>query len=249
MSIVPIISFCAHVAVNGWLLLILWRQGTVRQLPWFSCYIASELLGACVGSSLFFFDRKLYVVVFWCLAAAQIGLVVGAVRESFVRTFVGFGSLQWFPWLLRSVIGGVLAYSVWKAIFAPPVHNNRIISLIVAGEFTFRWGIIAVGLLSLALAWLFKLPKGTREMAVIDGCTIASTAFLVVIGSRSLFGTRFSAVMQYIPEVGYLLAAYIWIKFISASRSDAGFKDLGLTPEQMETELKRYRRAAERLLG
>jgi hypothetical protein len=249
MSIVPIISFCAHVIVNAWLLLIMWRQGAARRLPWFACYIASELLGACVGSSLWFFDRKLYVIVFWWLAAAQIGLVVGAVRESFVRTFVGFSSLRWFPWLLWSVIGGVLAYSVWKAIFAPPVHNNRIISLIVAGEFTFRWGIIAVGLLSLALATLFRLPKGTWEMAVIDGCTITSIAFLVLIGSRSLFGTRFSAVMQYVPEVGYLLAACIWIKFMSASPSEPGFKDLGLTPEQMEGELKRYRKAAERLFG
>jgi hypothetical protein len=248
MSLVGIISFCIHIAVNGWLLAVLWRRRIWKRLPWFSCYIGSELVGACIGLTLWLINRHLYVTVYWWLAAGQITFIVGAVRESFVRTFVGFNTLSWFPWLLRAVIGSVVVYSSWKAIYAPPVHNNRVISLIVAGEFTFRWGVVAVGLLSLALVRLFKLQSTTKEVAVLDGCTIASVAPLITVAIRSVFGLRFSPITQYVPEVGYLLAVWIWIKYMSIPESDSGFTELGLTPEQMSLELARYRKAAERLL-
>jgi hypothetical protein len=247
MWIVPIISLCGHITVNLWLLFILWRRRIWRQLPWFACYASSELVGAWVGLFLWVIDRRLYVTIYWWMAAVQILLLVLAVRESFVRTFVGFGILSWFPWLLRSVIGVVLVYSAWKAIYAPPVHNTRIIALIVGGEFTFYWGIVAVGVLSLAMVWLFQLPSSTREMAVMDGCTILSVATLITVISRSVFGTRFALITQHVPELGYVLAAIIWIKYMSRPEAEAHFKDLGLSPEAMSLELRRYRKAAERL--
>jgi hypothetical protein len=247
MWIVPIISLCAHITVNVWLLIILLKRRVWRQLPWFTCYVSSELVGACIGLFLWFTDRRLYVTIYWWMAAFQILLLVLAVRESFVRTFVGFGVLAWFPWLLRGVIGMVLAYSGWKAIYAPPVHNTRIIALIVGGEFTFYWGIVAVGVLSLAMVWLFQLPTSTREMAVMDGCTILSVATLITVISRSVFGTRFALITQHVPEFGYVLAAIIWIKYMSGPEVEAGFKEVGLSPEAMSLELRRYRKAAERL--
>jgi hypothetical protein len=119
--------------------------------------------------------------------------------------------------------------------------------LIVGGEFTFYWGIVAVGVLSLAMVWLFQLPSSTREMAVMDGCTILSVATLITVISRSVFGTRFALITQHVPELGYVLAAIIWIKYMSRPEAEAHFKDLGLSPEAMSLELRRYRKAAERL--
>lgn len=236
-------------ALNSWLLLVVSRRGIWRQLPWFTCYIASELVGACVGLVLWSVDRHLYVTVYWWMAAAQISLLVGTVRESFLRTFVGFNSLRWFPWLVWSVIGSVLVYSTWKAIYAPPVQNNRIVSLIIDGEFTFRWGIVAVGLLSVALEKLFELQRDTREVAVMDGCAVASVGFLTWTVIRSLFGTKYSLITQYIPELAYLLAAWIWIKYMLRRETEWGFSQLGMTPEQVALELRRYRQAAEQILG
>lgn len=248
MSIIPFLSFIADLVVDTWLLVILWRRGAWRTLPWFTFYVGVELATACIGLVLWPVSRSLYVTVFWWTEAVRIMLIVGAMRESFVRTFVGFSSLRWFPWLVRGVIGGVLVYSGWKAIYAPPVHNNRIISLIVAGEFTFRWGIAAVGLLSLVLLWMVSLPRDTREVAVMDGCTIASVAFLVVVVSRSLFGTRYALITQFVPQVGYLIAVWIWIRTLSRPAAQTGFRELGMSPEEMALELQRYRTAAERLL-
>jgi len=248
MSLMPIISFVVHLGVNGWLLTILLRRRIVGQLPWFGAYITSEFVGACIGLTLWSLNRPLYITVFWWMAAAQISLIVGSVRESFVRTFVGFGSLPWFPWLVRGVIVAVLFYSGWKAIYAPAVKANHLVSLIVDGEFAFRWTIIAVGLLSVALERLFTLPRQTHEAAVLDGCTIASLGMLAWSVSFSLFGARFIFITQYLQEIGYLLGAAIWIKCMSSPESPKEFVELSITPEAAEAELSRYRAAAKRLL-
>jgi hypothetical protein len=248
MKIIPILTFLADLAVNVWLLLIVWRRDVWRQLPWFALYVAWEFIATVVGLTLWFVDRHLYVTVFWWMEAARIALVVGAMRESFLHTFVGFSSLRWFPWVVRSVIGGVVVYSAWKAIYAPPIQSNRVISFIIAGEFTFRWGLAAVGLLSLLLVWLLELPNDTRETAVILGIATASGAFLVAVLSRSFFGTKYVRITQFVPDVGYLVAAAIWIKYMLRPEQEFGFKELGITPEQMASELRRYREAAERLL-
>jgi hypothetical protein len=248
MSILPIISFTTHLAVSSWLLSVLLRRGIWRQLPWFTGYVASEVVGASVGLALWFVDSQLYVTVSWWLDVAQIVLVVGTVRESFLRTFVGFSSLRWFPWLVWGVIGSILVYSAWKAVYAPPVQNNRIVALIIDGEFTFRWAIVGVGLLSAGLERLFTLSRDTREAAVILGCAVASAGVLAWAVIRSLFGTRYALVTQYFGEMAYLIAAWIWLKYMSQREVEVGFNELGMTPEQVALELRRYREAAERLL-
>jgi hypothetical protein len=249
MKIIPILIFLADLVVNFWLVVIISRNRIWKHLPWFALYIAQELATTAVGLALWLVDQRLYVTFFWWTEALRIVLIVGLVRESFVRIFLGFSSLRWFPWVVRSVIGCVLVYSMWKAIYAPPIQNNKIISLIIAGEFTFRWGIAAVGLLSLLMVWFFQLPNDTRETAVILGSAVASAAFLANVVSRSLFGTKYALITQFIPDVGYLVATLIWIKYMSRPEPEFGFEELSITPEMMVLELHRYRQAAERLFG
>jgi hypothetical protein len=249
MNIIPILIFLVGLAVDSWLLVIVWRRKIWSKLPWFASYIAWEMATTGVGLGLWLFDRKHYVAVFWWMEAVLISLIAAAVRESFLRIFVGFSSLRWFPWVVRCVIGCVLLYSGWKAVYAPPVQSDRILSFIIAGEFTFRWAFAAIGLLSLILVWMLDLPNGTPETAVMDGCTIASWAFLTWVLSRSFFGEKYTWIMQYVPELGYLLAASIWIKYMSRPEREFGFKELGITPEVMALELRRYREVAERIFG
>jgi hypothetical protein len=206
------------------------------------------MVGAFVGLVLWVVNRHLYVTVYWWLDVAQVILIVGTVRESFLRTFVGFSSLRWFPWLVWSVVGSIFVYSGWHAIYAPHVQSNRILASIIDGEFAFRWAIVAVGLLSAGLERLFQLPRDTREVAVIDGSAVASVGLLAWVVIRSLFGTRYSLVTQYFGELAYLLASSIWIKYMLRPEAAVGFNELGLSPEQVALELRRYRTAAERLL-
>lgn len=249
MKIITILEFLIAIAADTWLLLVVWRRDVWKPLPWFAVCIASDLVQTCVGLALWFIDRSLYVTVFWWMEAAKIGLVVGAMRESFVRTFVGFSSLRWFPWVVRGVIGAVLVYSAWKTIYAPPVDKSWLFSLIIDVEFTFRWVIVAVGLLSVALVWLLDLPKDTRENAVMDGFAIASTAWLVFAVVRSFFGAKYGRFIQYVPDIGYFVAVAIWIKYLRIPGREFGLKELGMTPEAMALELRRYRETAERILA
>lgn len=249
MLVIAIISFSIHLAANGWLLLILFRKSIIRNLPWFGAYIASEVVGACVGLVLWSLQSHLYKTVFWGMAAAQIILIVGAVRESFLRLFVGFRSRSWFPWLVRGVIALILLYSIWKAIYLPTVRTNRLESLIADGEFAFRWTILAVGLLAVILERIFMVSRNTREAAVLDGCTVVSLGAIAWVVSRSLLGRRYIFITQYLQEIGYLLGAIIWIKSMSRPESSTGFAELSITPEMAEAELSRYREAAKRFLN
>lgn len=240
--------FLANLLIDIWLLVVLARQKVSKQLPWFVAYIAWELLATCVGLAIWPFSRRMYVTAFWWMEAVRIALIVGAVRESFVRIFIGFTSLKWFPWVVRSVIAAIVAYSVWKAVYAPPVQSNRITSFLLGAEFTFRWSIAAIGILSFVLMWLFEVPRHTREDAVVSGCGLASLAFVANVLSRSFFGTRFTFFTQYLPDVGYFMAALLWIRVFSRPVEEFGLKELGMDAEQIAQELHRYGESAKRLL-
>src|SRR5882762_9268358 len=83
-------EFAALLVLNAWLLIILYRQGVRKQLPWFVFYVGWEFLSTAVGLSTWMVSRQSYITLFWWLEVPRVALVVAAVRESFLRTFVGF---------------------------------------------------------------------------------------------------------------------------------------------------------------
>jgi hypothetical protein len=139
--------FAINLIVDAFLLAILYRQNIKRHLPWFVAYIAWEFLIAIVAPVIWFVDPKQYVTVYWWTEAMRAVLMAGAVRESFLRTFVGFTSLRWFPWLVRGLIVTVVLYSTWKSVYAPPVQSGRMTAFLIGIEFAFRWCIAAIGIL------------------------------------------------------------------------------------------------------
>jgi hypothetical protein len=239
--------FIANLLVDTWLLTTLLRRGVRKQLKWFVLYVAWESLGACVGLATWSASRTLYVTVFWWMEGPRMALMVMAVRESLLRIFEDFKSL--LRWSVLGVILLVMLYSAWKAVYAPPVQTNRIVSFIIGAEFTFRWGIAAVAVLSLPLMWLIEEPRSGREYSVVMGCGFASIAFLAWVLSRSFFGTRFTFLTQYLPDVGYFVTVLWWIKVFLRPIEEFGFKELGMEPEEIAKELRRYREAADRIEG
>jgi hypothetical protein len=237
-----------NLVVDVWLLVVLYRKGIRKSLPWFVWYVVWEFVGSCVGFATWTFSREIYVSVYWWMEGIRVALMVAAVRESFLRTFLGFGSLRWFPWLVRGVISSVVVYSVWKAVYAPPIQSTRITVFLIGSEFTFRWGIAAVGILFFGLVWLFDLPRSTREDAIVGGCWLISMLILATVVSRSIFGTKYVVVTQLFPDVAYFVVALMWIKAFSRPELEIGFKELGIGPEAMARELRRYKEAAERIV-
>jgi len=236
----------AALVVGGWLLLIVYRQRLTGQLLWFALYIFWQFLEGCIQLVLLSINRQLYARVYWWLEAVEVILIVGAVRESFLRIFQGFTKKPGFRRTVWTVIGAVVLYSAWKAIHAPPLQIGRLFSFVFGAEFLFRWAIVGIALLTTVLSILLKEPI-TREDAVVSGFGVASLAYVFYLSSFSLFGTKYIFLTKYIPSVGYFVAAFWWIYVFSRPMRQFGFKELGMGPEEIREALRRYRERGERL--
>ena len=239
----------AGLVVNAWLLIILYRHQVRSQLPWFFSYTVWQLLLSGIQLVAWAISSDFYVTVYWSTEAIDVVLTVAAVRESFLRIFEGFTRLRWFRWSVTGVIAGVVLYSAWKAVYAPPLHATRLGSFVIGAEFTFRWGIAGIGLLTMVLMYLLEEPLRSREGSVVVGFGIAAVAFLTLVLVRSLFGTKYNFFSKYFPTVGYFVAAFLWIRAFSRPIAEFGFKELGMGPEDIARELRRYRERAERIMG
>jgi hypothetical protein len=242
-----LILIIAGLVVDAWLLIIVYRQGVRKQLPWFVLYIAWGVLLASVQLATWIISPRLYVAAYWWMELIDVVLIVAAVRESFLRIFQGFTSKAGFRWSVWSVILAVILYSAWKAIYAPPVQSTRLGSFVVGAEFAFRWAIFGIAVLTAVFSVFLREPMDTREDAVVTGFGLASVGVLAGIISFSLFGTRYLFFTKYAPSVGYFLAVFWWIWVFSRPVSEFGFKELGMGPEDIAKELRRYRIFSERM--
>jgi hypothetical protein len=236
-------EFVANFIVNLWLFRILQKQGVKKRLPWFVSYIAWQLALTVVGLGIWIVRRSLYVRVFWWMEVVTVALLVMMVRESLLRIFKGFESL--LRWSVLAAVVAVLAYSAWKGAHAPPVQVGRLGAFILGAEFVFRWGIAIVSTVAAALMWSIGEPSGSREDAVITGAAVASLGFVAWAVIRWVFGSRFTFFAQYLPAVGYFIAAFYWIKVFPRPIPEFGLKELGMQPEQLAKELRVYREILE----
>lgn len=238
----------AGLAVDAWLLIIVYRQGIRKQLPWFALYIAWGVLLQSIQLGAWLVGPRLYIAVYWWMELIAVVLIVGSVRESFLRIFRGFTSKAGFRWSVWSVILAVVIYSAWKAIYLPPVHSSLLESFVVGAEFAFRWGIFGIAVLTTVFSLFLHEPMDTREDAVVTGFGIVSVGVLAGVISFSLFGTRYLFLTKYASSVGYFLAAFWWIWVFSRPATEFGFKELGMGPEDIAKELRRYRELSERMV-
>lgn len=238
----------AGLFVDIWLLILVYRQGVKKHLPWFVLYVAWGALNASVQLATWLISPRLYIALYWWMELIAVVLIVGAVRESFLHIFQGFTSEPWFRWSVWGMILAVIAYSAWKAIYAPPVQSSRLESFVYGAEFAFRWLIFGIAVLTTTLSLLVSEPMDTREDAVVMGFGLASLGVLVGVISFSLFGTKYLFFTNYASSVGYFVAAFWWIWVFSRPDADFGFKELGMGPEDIAKELRRYREFSERML-
>jgi len=237
-----VVGFFAHLL----LLIILQRQGVRKQLPWFALYVMWECLATLSQLTLWLARRKLYYATYWWMEAVEIALTVAAVRESFLRIFQGFTRKPGFRWSVWTVIGAVVAYSAWKAVYAPPLQVTRLFTFVFGAEFLFRWGFLGITALTAVLSLLMK--EGiSREDSVVTGFGAAAGAFLLYLGTFSLFGSKYVFLTKYIPSVGYFVAVFWWIYVFSRPVRKFGFEELGMGPEEIRNALRRYRESGQRV--
>jgi hypothetical protein len=231
----------AGLVVYAWLLIIAYRQRIREQLPWFALYLAWELVAQCGALVMLLISRQLYFRVYWWTQVAEIALSVAAVRESFLRIFQGFTRKPGFRWSVWTLIVAVVIYSGLRAAYGPPFQVSRIFTFVFDAEFLFRWGFLAIAVLTVILGILMR--EGiTREDAVVTGFGIAAGAFLLYLGTLTLVGNKYIFVVKYIPPVGYFVTVFLWIYVFSRPLKQFGFEELGMGPDEIREALRRYRR-------
>lgn len=239
----------AGLIVDVCLLIIVHRHGARKQLPWFALYVVWRVFSTSVQLAAWAVSPRLYITVYWWMEAVAVVLIVGTVRESFLRIFEGFTSRAGFRWAVWGLIVAVVAYSAWKAVYAPPIKSGPLESFIFGAEFGFRWGIFGIALLTAVFSLFLREPMDTREDAVVAGFGVTSIGVLAGVISFSLFGTNYLFFTKYAPSVGYFLAAFWWIWVFSRPVAEFGFKELGMGPEDIARELRRYRELSGKIVG
>lgn len=239
----------AGIAVFAWLLVIVvYRQGLKQRLPWFVCYVIWETALAITQLTLLSVNRRWYFAVYWWMELVEVALIVAAVRESFLRIFWGFTTEWWFRLSVSVAIAVVVIYSAWRAIYAPPVLNNRLGAFVVSSEFAFRTGVVVIVFLSRILMLVIAEPMNTREDAVVFGFGIASAPVITQMVLISFFANKYLSISQYLPSVGYFAAAFYWLwMFLRPQAPAGGFKETGIGPEDIGAAFKRYRSFVERM--
>lgn len=217
-------------------------------MPCFVFCIVWEVLAGVAVLVAWLIGRQFYGPLYWWLEAIEIALIVAAVRESFLRMFQGFTSRPGFRWSVWGVIVGVVIYSAWKAVYAPPVAGDKFGVFEVGAEFLFRWAIFGIAILTVVLGLIFRRSLEAREEAVVTGFGTASLGFLIYVVIFSLFGTRYIFLIKFAPPVGYFLAAFWWIWVFSRPVDEFGFARLGMGPDEIRSEIRRYRERVEEIM-
>ena len=214
-------------------------------MPWFVYYAAWEVLAGLATLPFWFLGRRLYDNVFWWMEPVEIALIVAAVRESCLRVFKGIKGFRSGVW---AVIGAVIIYSAWEAFHAPHIQANRFGIFEVQAEFLFRWAILGIWILILLLSVVLGVPTNTREDSIVTGFGIICGSFLLYIGIFWVFGNKYTFLTQYLPSVGYFVAVGWWIWVFSHPVEEYGFKELGMGPEEIAGQFRRYRQHLEEMM-
>jgi hypothetical protein len=227
-----------------WLLRVLFRYGARRELPWFSLYVSSEFIFNVVNFAVWMANRRLSPRVFWSLEILREVLMMAAVQESLLQIFTNLRIL--LRWTAPVVIAVVALYSIWRTGHTP-FPGDHIDAFVLATEFAFPFGVAIVCTVMALLIWFVPESRTSRAEAMVEGATIVSLAWVVWSISFSYFGPGVRPFAQYLPDLGYFVAARYWITAFARPVVKVGFNDIKITPEQAVAILRQDRRAIDEI--
>jgi hypothetical protein len=228
-------------------LFFLIKRGIRRRFFWFFLYITYEIIQS--GLRLIVpFPNPLYSRIYWWTEIADIALMVLAFRESFRNVFREYARLRWFVSMVWACIGAALLYALFKAVLFPPVQAGRRSAIIIGLEVAVNFALSLLGTLYFASMGFFKIREHQWESGVISGFTIYVALSISAYLVRSVFGTRFGLLYNWLGTTGYILAQVTWILEFSRQERPvaAPIRDMAI---QDMTTLNQYIKILGRLLG
>lgn len=246
MRILTILSLVIPIVLQICILaLMLWRRLQGR-FVWFFAYTLYVLFENIVRLAVSG-NHGIYFKVYWSTEPADIVLTVLALRESFLSIFWPETRLRWFRWIFWSGIGLAVTYGVFEALALPPRQAGHLVAVYIDLEFALGIAISVFGLLYAGFIRLFHILEHQRETAIIVG--FAANASIANFGwlTRSVFGTRFKLLSEWVPAVAYIVAVAIWTRDLL--RPEWKLPESKLTLEEMNVVMARYVALLQKYLG
>lgn len=208
-------------------LIILIRRHLLRRFFWFSVYIGYEIAQDSLRLTVAG-NENLYFDVYWITAAISLVFTVLAVRESFLNVFHIHARIKWFTRVIWGCVGLALLYAVLKAWFFPPVHGGWQTAAIIGSEMAVQYSISAVVLVYFAFRRIFNIRGYEWESGVMVGFAIFEFLALGGFLTRSIFGTKFRIVSEWLPALAYIIGELTWVLVLSRDEPEVTVPAEGL---------------------
>jgi hypothetical protein len=237
MQVLTALSLIVTIALQVCILTLLVRHRLQKQFLWFLIYI-SYALAECILRLAVSGSPQTYFRVYWLTEVLDVVLTLAAVRESFLHIFWPETRQRWFKWVFWSCIALAIAYASWKAWAYPPRQADRIVMVILNLEFALGTSISIFGLLYFGLIKMFAVLEHQRESGIILGFTANASIATFSWITRSVFGTKFRLLSEWIPALAYIVAELTWsAELLQPERK---LPEPRTTLEQMNQALDRY---------
>lgn len=244
------ILLVAVLLLQTWLALILLWQGTARRFRFFSAY---TIFAIVAESAKLIVHRNFEIYYYVYVATQPLYALLGylAIAEVFHRVFKNFYGIRWFKLLFPAFGVCALLFSVLLVSLHPPLQATPFLATVFVFEIVVRCLQLGVFFLIFGLANFFNLLWRQYSFGITSGFGLAASGILVTMIARSLFGTKYAFVLQFVPSVTYLCAVIVWlVSLLKPLPSDPlqDFRPL-FTPEGMRELYERYKRLTREIFG
>jgi len=211
MGITNIILLSIPLVLQGFLLILLFRQRLYWQYPFFFVYTGYSVLATVallVASS----HYRVYFVVYWANSAVLTVLVILALHEVFRRVFWGFYvQYRWFRMLFPAAAAVAFLVVFWGN---PGARNSQVyppIRLILLLSTSTNCMQGAIFCLLIVIAKTIRLHWRVAPLGILLGFTLSALGNAISYWSISRFGTSIKIFVAYVPPVAYILGIMVWL--------------------------------------
>jgi len=187
--------------------------------------------------------------MYWVSEAFNTLIIFFALHEIFRTVFSHFYRMRWFRMLFPAVGVFMAIVAVLRSTLRPMPAGSRIYAIIVSLEIGIGFLQIGIFALFLTLGKVFRVRYERHPFGLALGFGLVSSGWFIAYLLRSEFGKQFDPVVRTVTPITYTLGLLVWlITFLGKEQTSAQpGVTIGLTPEQMLSDVKRYTEAAKRI--
>jgi len=222
------------------LIVLLWKRRLYREFPFFFSYLISVVL-ATVMEDAVFSNADLYFNIYWSFEGVHAVLSLLALYEAFREVFLVFyKTWRGFEVVFPATVLVIVILAAWNAALHPAIQAEQVIVVLLAVGKVVRYLQAGVFVLFFVLVWILGLDWEEYPFGIVLGFTISAVGAWLAYDVRSEFGTKFSTFFKYSSPVAYCVAVLVWLAAFRRPPQEPRRWLLGMTPEQMLDQAKRY---------